>query len=189
MNKEEQKKIVKECSRNSMSAKKRLYELFRDKMYMVSMRYADNKEDAQDVLQDSFMKVFNNIHKFRNEGSLEGWVKRIVATTAINHYKKKYSIYAIKSVEHVAEENEDLDFMQELAASFSMAELLNMINELSPRYRMVFNLYAIDGHSHKEIAQLLDISVGTSKSQLSRARQVLKEMITKRQKEDNHVKR
>lgn len=190
MTQEEQKTLVIACASHDIKAKKMLYDLFAGKMFMVCMRYADNREDAEDILQDSFIKIFDNINKFRNDGSLEGWVKRIVANTAIKQYYKKNTMYPIvTSVEHVNEDSEEEDFMDKLSADNSMEELLQMIQNLAPRYRMVFNMYAIDGHSHSEIAQLLGISEGTSKSQLSRAREILKNQIKEKQKlkEQEHV--
>jgi RNA polymerase sigma factor (sigma-70 family) len=187
----DEKKLVADCIAHDIKAKKMLYELYAGKMFMVCMRYANNREDAEDILQDSFMKIFDNISKYRNEGSFEGWVKRIAANTAIKHYYKKNPMYPVTSIENIEETEEEDSFMDKLSNDNSMQDLLEMIRNLAPRYRMVFNLYAIDGHSHSEIAQLLNISEGTSKSQLSRAREVLKNQIKEKQKfkEQEHVSR
>ena len=181
-----ERELVVNCVANDMRAKKMLYDLYASKMFMVCMRYADNREDAEDILQDSFIKIFDNIKNFRNEGSLEGWAKRIAANTAIRHYHKKNSMYPITSIENIEEqENDEESLISALSAHNSMEELLQLIQNLAPRYRMVFNLYAIDGHSHNEIAKMLNISEGTSKSQLSRAREILKNQISEKQKLKN----
>lgn len=174
--------LLNECAANNLAAQKKLYDIYAPKLYMICMRYADNKEDAKDMLQDTFIKIFENIKKFRGEGSFEGWMKRIAANTAIKHYHKKNVMYPV-SIENINEQTVDEEnFIEKMAADFSMNELLEMIHQLAPRYRMVFNLYAIDGYSHAEIAKALNISEGTSKSQLSRAREVLKNQIIEKQK-------
>ncbi len=186
MSEVDEKKLIVSCIAYDIKAQKKFYDLYAGKMFMVCMRYANNREDAEDILQDSFVKIFDNINKFRNEGSLEGWVRRIVSNTAIKHYHKKNVMYPIVS-ENIKEEAEEEGFMDRLSSENSMEELLQMIQNLAPRYRMVFNLYAFDGHSHGEIAQLLNISEGTSKSQLSRAREILKNQIKEKQKLKEHV--
>jgi len=186
MNQIDETELVANCVANNHKAKKALYDLFSAKLFMISMRYADNREDAEDILQDSFIKIYENLNKFRNEGSLEGWAKRITANTAIKHCHKKNHMYAITNIENLEQsENENEDLMDSLTNNNSIAELLQMIQNLAPRYRMVFNMYAIDGNSHAEIAQQLGISEGTSKSQLSRAREILKQHIREKQKSIN----
>jgi len=178
----DEKQLVSECAANNMVAQKKLYDLYVGKLYMICMRYADNKDDAKDLLQDTFIKIYDNIKKFRGEGSLEGWMKRIAANTAIKQYHKKHLMYPV-SIENINEQApEEENFIEKVASGFSMNELLEMVHQLAPRYRLVFNLYAIDGYSHTEIAKELNISEGTSKSQLSRAREVLRNQIIEKQK-------
>lgn len=182
MNQISEKQLLDDCIANNMQAKKMLYDLYAGKLFLICMRYADNKQDAEDMLQDTFIKIFDNLKKFRNEGSFEGWMKRIAANTAIKQYHKKNLMYPV-SIENINEkDNEDSDFIETLSNYFSLNELVQMIQELAPRYRMVFNMYAIDGYAHSEIAKTLNISEGTSKSQLSRARDILKEQIKEKQK-------
>ncbi len=151
-------------------------------MYGICLRFAFATEDADDILQDGFIRVFKHIKDFRGEGSLEGWVRRTIVNTAINYYKKK-----IKQGVSV-----DLDFVQgkikeesKVVEKMSADELLELISELPPGYRTVFNLNAIEGYTHKEIGRLLEISENTSKSQLSRARVSLqKKLAVIREKEN-----
>ena len=150
------------------------YNRYAGKMLVVCMRYADSRMEAEDILQESFIKIFSKMNTFRGDGSLEGWIKRIVINTAIKQYHKKNYLQPI--TDDIQNESYETD-PEENKMDFSLEELLEMIQNLSPRYRIVFSMYAIDGHSHKEIAEMLKISEGTSKSQLSRARFVLQKMI------------
>ncbi|MBO9573321.1 MAG: sigma-70 family RNA polymerase sigma factor [Chitinophagaceae bacterium] len=153
---------------------KELYDRFAGKMYSVCLRYANNADDAQDLLQEGFIKVFKNLHRFRAEGSFEGWVRRVFVNSSIEHFRKK-SIQLSK----VSEKEEDTIGDSDISALDSLAEkdIIRLIQELSPGYRTVFNLYAIEGYSHKEIAEQLGISEGTSKSQLARARSILQKKV------------
>jgi len=145
-------------------------------MYTVCLRYSDNIEDANDVMQEGFMKVFKSLSKFRAEGSFEGWVRRIFINTSIEHYRKKVKLYKVSEVQENTIEDNDLSALDTLATK----DVLNLINELSPGYKQVFNMHVIEGYSHKEIADLLGITEGTSKSQLARAKGVLKKIIETR---------
>jgi RNA polymerase sigma factor (sigma-70 family) len=186
MKRVEENVLIVDCIANNIVAKKTLYDIYVSKMFMICMRYADNREDAEDILHDAFIKIFDNLSRFRGEGSLEGWIRRIVTTTAIKHYQKKNPIYPVTTIES-AEIEEEEGFLEKLSAHYSMNDLLQLIQSLAPRYRMVFNLYVIDGYSHQQIAQTLNISEGTSKSQLSRAREILKNKILEMQKLNIHV--
>lgn len=142
-------------------------------MYAVCLRYAGNEDDAQDILQDSFVKVFKNLSRFRSEGSFEGWIRRICVNTAIEHLRRKTYLKPIAEKEENTipyKENSVLDSLGE-------KDILKLISQLSPGYRTVFNLYVIEGYTHKEVGDLLGISEGTSKSQLARAKMVLQEMV------------
>ncbi len=145
-------------------------------MYAVCLRYAGKFEDAQDILQDGFVKVFRNMHMYRGDGSFEGWIRRIFVNTAIEHYRKQVHLYP------VTESHENLLESKEISAldSLGAKDIMEMIQELSPGYRTVFNLYVIEGYTHKEIAEMVGISEGTSKSQLARAKGVLQNMIKKK---------
>jgi RNA polymerase sigma-70 factor (ECF subfamily) len=152
-----------------------LYNRFAGKMYAVCLRYANNAEDAQDLLQEGFIKVYRNLHRFRAEGSFEGWIRRVFINSSIEHLRKK-SVQMSKVTDKEEDTIEDAD----ISALDSLAEkdIINLVQELSPGYRTVFNLYVIEGYSHKEIGEQLGISEGTSKSQLARARSILQKKVT-----------
>jgi RNA polymerase sigma-70 factor (ECF subfamily) len=139
------------------------------------MRYTNDYHIAEDILQEGFIKVFKNIGKYRGEGSFEGWVRRIFVNTSIEHYRKKVNLYAVTEIENDNIKTYNGDVIDQLQE----ADLLKMIGELSIGYRTVFNMYVIEGYSHQEIAEMLGISEGTSKSQLSRARMLLQEKVEK----------
>jgi len=168
--------IVKACIKGNRKAQKQLYQLFADKMFGVCMRYADDVDEAKDILQDGFIKVFMTLEQFNHKGSFEGWVRRIMVNTALEKFRDKNYLFAVNMEQGYESRDKEYDhILSELAAK----DLLKMVQELSPQYRMVFNLYAIEGYSHKEICEMLNIKEGTSKSNLSRAREILKEKIKK----------
>ncbi|MFO7842963.1 MAG: RNA polymerase sigma factor [Bacteroidales bacterium] len=168
--------IVKACIKGNRKAQKQLYQLFADKMFGVCMRYADNVDEAKDILQDGFIKVFMNLEQFNHKGSFEGWVRRIMVNTALEKFRDRNYLFAVNMEQGYESRDKEYDhILSELAAK----DLLQLVQELSPQYRMVFNLYAIEGYSHKEICEMLNIKEGTSKSNLSRAREILKEKIKK----------
>src|SRR5687768_1114580 len=145
-----------------------LYHRFSPKMYAVCLRYSGNADDAQDLLQEGFIKVFKNLSKFRGEGSFEGWIRRIFVNTSIEHFRKKVNL--VTEIQEVTIEDKEWNVLDNLAEK----DIITMIQELSPGYRAVFNMHVIEGYSHKEIADILGINEGTSKSQLARAKVVLK---------------
>ncbi len=168
--------LIKACVSGNEKAQFQLFEQFAPKMMAVCLRYAENREMAEDVLQDSFVKVFKNLKKFTNEGSLDGWIRRIMVNTsldAIRKNKKRKFDSQIESVSYLAPQN---DFIEE---SLMAEDLMLIINQMPEGYKLVFNLYAIEGYSHKEIAETLGISENTSKSQYSRARAYLREILEK----------
>lgn len=140
------------------------------------LKYAQNYEDAEDVLQDSFILIFDKIKQYKNKGSFEGWLKRITINVALQKYRQRKKLQVVRNDEVEAEVTVELK--QEIEADF----LLDLIQRLPDQYRLVFNLYVLDHFSHKEIAEMLQISEGTSKSNLSRARSILKHKITEYQK-------
>ena len=148
-----------------------MYKLFADKLFAVCLKYSSNYQQAEDNLQDAFMMIFNKIGQYNDTGSFEGWLKRVTINTALQKYRKQ-SVFEIVREDHLREPEIEID-----DDSISVDYLLRIIQELPDRYRQVFNLYVLDGHSHKEIADLLKISTGTSKSNLARARVILKEKI------------
>ncbi len=150
-----------------------LYERFAPKMYAVCLRYSGNTDDAQDLLQEGFIKVFRNLQKFRKEGSFEGWVRRIFVNTAIEQYRRKTGLTAIVSDKEEAVEDGSWNALDRLAEK----DIIMLVQQLSPGYRAVFNMYVIEGYSHKEIGGLLEISEGTSKSQLARAKGLLQKKV------------
>ncbi len=149
------------------------YKKYAPKMYGVCLRYSGNTEDANDLLQEGFIKVFKNLSRFRGEGSFEGWIRRIFVNTSIEHFRKKTQLYHITEARENTVEDTDLNILNTLAVK----DILQLINELSPGYKAVFNLYVVEGYSHKEIAEMLGITEGTSKSQLARAKGVLKKSL------------
>ncbi|MDG1399030.1 MAG: RNA polymerase sigma factor [Polaribacter sp.] len=162
--------LIEKCCEQNLEAQSKVYHLFADKLFAVSLKYSKNYQDAEDNLQDSFLTIFDKIQQYKHKGSFEGWLKRITIHTAIQKYRKKAPLKIVKEVSDDIED-EVIDFKN---TTFHLDVLLNCIQQLPDRYRLIFNLYALDNYSHKEIAKLLNISEGTSKSNLSRARKILK---------------
>ena len=150
-----------------------LYRRYSPKMYAVCLRYAGNAEEAEDILQEGFIKVFKKLNSFRSEGSFEGWIRRIFVNTAIEHFRRKRYLMPVTEKEENTIEGKYLSVLDDLAARDIMA----LVQDLSPGYRTVFNLYVVEGYTHKEIADMMGISEGTSKSQLSRAKVILQDMV------------
>lgn len=168
--------ILKGCRKNKRQYQEILYRKYARKMYGICMSYAGNRDLAQDMLQDSFVKVFKRIKDFNSEGSLEGWIRRIVTNTAIDHLRKQtreYSYLADKDEAH------DDAAPAEALENLKVQDLMNMVAKLPEGARMIFNLYALEGFTHKEIAARMNISEGTSKSQFNRARKMLMSLMNK----------
>lgn len=168
--------LIQGCIEGDRQMQELLYKKFSSRMYGVCLRYAGNAEDANDILQEGFIKVFKNLSKYRHEGSFEGWIRRIFVNTSIEHFRKKVKLYNVTEVQENTIEDKELDALDKLAVK----DIINIVNELSPGYKAVFNMHVIDGYSHKEIADILGITEGTSKSQLARAKGVLKKLIESR---------
>jgi RNA polymerase sigma factor (sigma-70 family) len=152
-----------------------LYRQFSPKMYAVCLRYSGHPEDAQDILQEGFIKVFRNLERFRGDGSFEGWMRRIFVNTAIEHYRKAVNLYPVTEHQEEGVMDKEWTAFEKLTAK----DLTRMIQSLSPGYRTVFNLYVVEGYTHKEIGDMLGISEGTSKSQLARAKNILQGLVKK----------
>jgi RNA polymerase sigma factor (sigma-70 family) len=165
--------MIEGCKRSDPRWQKVLYETFSARLFGVCLAYSSDHAEAEDTLHDGFMKIFTSIGQFQGEGSFEGWMRRIMVNTALEKYRRAHRMMAIAenirhqatvSVEHILEE-------------ISAGEIMEAVQSLSPQYRMVFLLYAVEGYNHKEIGQQLGISEGTSKSNLSRARAILQERL------------
>jgi RNA polymerase sigma factor (sigma-70 family) len=165
--------LIEGCKRNDRRMQEALYQRFAPKMYGVCLRYAGNAEEAQDIVQEGFIKVFKKLDSFRGEGSFEGWVRRIFVNTAIEHFRRKNYLQPVTEKEENTIDGKYLSILDSLAEK----DVIALIQDLSPGYRTVFNMYVIEGYTHREIADALGISEGTSKSQLSRAKSVLQEKI------------
>lgn len=167
---EDLNKIIKECASGNSRAQGKLYHLFAPKMYGVCLRYSRDNTEAEDNLQEGFVKVFSNINNFRFQGSFEGWVRRIMVNVSLEKFRKQHLMHPVEDVT-IYEANRISDDVLDM---ISAKELLGLIQDLPPRYRMVFNLYVIEGMNHREISEEMKISEGTSKSNLARARDILK---------------
>lgn len=170
------REVIEACLEGDRKAFELLYKTHSPTLYGMSVRYARNRSDADDILQEGFAKIFKNLNQFKFNGSFEGWMKRIVVNTALNYYKKKSNVIY---VENLFDESFVNISSFDQVSDLNHQDLLTMIGNLPDGSRTIFNLYAIEGYSHKEIAEQLDITEGTSKSQLSYARRLLKGTIEK----------
>lgn len=170
--------LIEACKKGERKAQKQLYEHFHGLMLAICMRYGKNREEALEIMNSGFLKVFRNIDKFTATGSFEGWIKRIMVNTGIDHYRKHGG--AIRKIEEV-QVNYEVNIIDQNHAISNLGaqEILNLIQKLPPSYRTIFSLYVLEGFGHKEIAEKLGISIGTSKSSLSKARVKLQEMLSK----------
>ena len=172
--------LIKQCLNGNAVAQKKLYMHFAAQMFGICIRYTKSTEDAQDILQEGFIKAFKNLHTYRNEGAFGGWLRRIMVNTALSYLKthKTYSLDMLMEAEHlhpVQDSNMDIQI--------EAKEAVALIKQLPTGFQTIFNLYAIEGYTHVEIAKLLGISEGTSRSQYARARSVLMNWIKKNNKE------
>jgi RNA polymerase sigma factor (sigma-70 family) len=163
--------LIDGCRRNDRKAQKALYELFSPVLLGICCRYTRDRAEAEDVMQEGFIKIFNHISQYTGTGSFEGWMKRIMINTAITHYRANLKHFNQLDIGEIRESR--IEEKAAFDAEFSQEDLLGVIQQLPRGYQMVFNLFAIEGYSHKEIGEMLGIDVGTSKSQLSRARFML----------------
>ena len=170
--------LLEAILRQDAKAQRLLYERFARKMFGVCLRYTRNREEAEDYLQDGFLKVFQKISSFKNEGSLEGWIRRVIVNSCLDHLRQQKMQW--NEMDEATEPAENAEVLDKLQAS----DLLELIRQLPPGFRTVFNLFAIEGYSHKEIGEMLNISEGTSKSQFARARMNLVDKVNKLQQEN-----
>ncbi len=168
--------LVQECVKGNPRAQRSLFDRFAPKMLSVCLRYAKDQEQAEDILQDGFVKVFGKLKDFKNEGSLEGWIRRVMVNTALDQIRKDLRLLGDVSTDDVAYKMESNDF---IAENLMAEDLMKMVRSMPEGYKVVFNMFAIEGYSHQEIAQSLGITESTSKSQYSRARAYLRERIEK----------
>lgn len=161
------KDFIEKCRSGDKHALEQLYNYFAPKMKGICLRYSRSVFEAEDIFQDSFIKILNNLQSYTYKGSFEGWIKRIVIHTAIDNYKKNYPLRNIVSAEEAEEEEAEA---ADIASQLSAAELLDIIKKIPTGYRVVFNLYAVEGYNHSEIAEMLNISESSSRSQLCKAR-------------------
>lgn len=176
-------KIIVGCQNDERQAQKALYELFAARMFAVCLRYCSNRMEAEDLLHEGFIKVFAKIEQFNKSGPFEAWMRRVIVNTVLEEFRKKKKMNFVGEEKMPPNISDDFDDDEQNKKDIpEMSQIMEWVNELPERYRMVFNLYVIEGYSHDEIAKVMDISVGTSKSNLSRARQWLKNHI------NNHAK-
>ena len=165
-------KIVERCKKGDRKAGEQLYQVFSAKMFAVCIQYSKSREEAEDNLQDGFIKVLESIGQYKNKGSFEGWMKRIFINTALEKFRKNRTVQVVEEVPEIADED-DIDD----DACIPPEMLFEFVNQLPEKYKLVFNLYVMEEMQHKEIATLLGISEGTSKSNLARAKEILKKKI------------
>lgn len=171
-----EEEILKGCRKNKRQYQEILYRKYAKKMYGICLSYAGDRDMAQDILQESYIKIFKRIKDFKQEGSLEGWIRRIVSNTAIDHLRQQQRIQKyISDKEEIKENSYESDALQNLQTE----DVLDQVGRLPEGARVVFNLYALEGYTHKEIAKKLNITEGTSKSQFNRARKLLMTWLNK----------
>jgi RNA polymerase sigma factor (sigma-70 family) len=174
-----EQEIVEGCKHKNPLAQEALYNLYGSRIKMICLRYVKNYSDAEDLFHESLIKVFQKIESFKNKGSFEGWIKTITVNTAIDHYHKQNKLRNTVQ-EYIAEENHPADqddFFDNIMSTLQTDDLLVIINQLPDGYKVIFNLYALENYSHKEISAMLKISEGTSKSQLSKARRFIRKLV------------
>jgi RNA polymerase sigma factor (sigma-70 family) len=181
--------IIDGCIAGERRSQQRVYELFYGKMMAVCLRYTKNHDQAKDILQDGFIKVFRSMDKFNRAGSFEGWIRRIMVNTAIDYFRRAKNAYLLlgeeRSIEDFGDQDEE-DTLEDEAAEevldLKPADVINAMQKLTPAYRTVFNLYVFEEMTHKEIAEMLGINIGTSKSNLAKAKHNLKKLLKKEHK-------
>lgn len=168
--------IIDGCLKNDRKMQKELYDRYASKLYALCLRYAHDRAEADDILQEGFVKIFFKINQFSRENSFEGWLKRVVINTAITHYHHNLKHYYQKDINEI-QESELQGKHEVVEGEYSTEDLLNAVQSLSVGYRTIFNLFAVEGYKHKEIAEMLKIDESTSKSQFHRAKKLIRERL------------
>lgn len=168
--------LIRNCIKQDRKAQELLYHTFSKKMYGVCLGYAKDRDDAKDILQEGFIKVFTNLKNYTTEGNLEGWIRKIIVNTAIDHYRKSTKEHTSVNIENIPEIETSCSVLEAMGAK----ELIVLIHKLPEGARIIFNLYVVEGYTHKEIAEIMNISEGTSKSQFSRGKQLLQAWLGKK---------
>jgi RNA polymerase sigma factor (sigma-70 family) len=166
--------LVKGCLKNDRKIQELLYRKFSREMYSICLAYESDRDEAKDILQDGFIKIFLSIGTYDNQGSLKGWIRRIITNTAIDYWRRSAKEYNLLSIDSLPYHDHPSDPPN---SSMNCSDILDQVRKLPSGARMIFNLYALEGYSHKEIAEKLKISEGTSKSQVNRARQLLQQYL------------
>ena len=169
-----EKELIRRCKKKNAKAQKLLYKRYHGSLLGICMRYGKSKAEAEDILQMAMLKIYKKIDSFSERGSFEGWMKRIVVNVAVDNFRKNSKYYYHDSIDNA---NEKFLGSGDIPDNLEANDILRTIQQLAPGYRMVFNLYAIEGYSHKEIAEKLGITESTSKTQLLKARQKLQKML------------
>lgn len=170
------KNIINGCLAGNRRDQELLYRRHAPKLYAVCLQYSGNDEEARDILQEGFIKIFENLANYKYEGSFEGWMRRIVVNTALEKYRSKHNLHRVDDIDQIPEPDAEPD--NDDYSGLEAVDLLGIIRELPTKYRMVFNLFALEGYSHREISSMMNISEGTSKSNLSRARVILQRRVS-----------
>jgi len=172
---DKESQLIKGCVAGDRNCQSLLYDLYAPKMMILCLRYAKNREEAEEILQNGFTRVFKFIGQFKHQGSLEGWIRKIMVNCALQKLRNNLHLKPVVSLDT---RDYDLSYGNNVLEYINGKELLKLVQTLSPAYRMVFNLYVFEGMKHREIAELLHISEGTSKSNLSDARKILQKKVT-----------
>ena len=172
-----EKEIIKGCIKGDRCAQDMLYDLFSGKMFAVCLRYSRTREEAEDTFQEGFMKVYENIKKYRFDGSFEGWVRKIIVNTALEKFRKQTKMGVVVNIDDYTHSSNSYLITDDIINNIEANEMLMLVQKLPHYCRIVFNLYVFEGLKHKEIAKELGIAEGTSKSHLSDARNILKRII------------
>ncbi|MGV6828369.1 MAG: RNA polymerase sigma factor [Flavobacteriales bacterium] len=162
--------LILKCKNQQPKAQELLYKKYSKVLFGICLKYSPNYQEAEDNLQDAFITIFKKIEQYKSKGSFEGWIKRITVNTVLQKYRKQ-KVFKLTNEEQIEDKVEEVPVE---TSKIQLNDLLLMVQQLPNQYRLVFTLYVLDDYSHKEISEMLDISVGTSKSNLSRARQILK---------------
>lgn len=170
-----EEELIKGCIREDRTSQGLLYERYANKMYAICLRYSNSREEAEDVLQDAFMKIFDKISLFRGEGSFEGWMRRIMVNTALRSRDKRRMKFEPGDLDDVEEPSVEASVIDQMGTK----EIMNLLHEMPEGYRVVFNLNAVEGYNHKEIGEMLGINESTSRSQFARARKYLMNLMKK----------